>query len=154
MVGALRFLPDAAALEAAGRALGEHGSAAEFPALLKAVRYYRSRRDPAAVAALVPTLGQIRGKKAVPFLFDLVRRKEVAPAVAAIRVLGYYREPSDKVTPKLVSLMSRAESAGRGTRLEDRERWLELKPAYFEALERLTGRAFVSAAEAKAWLRR
>lgn len=154
VAGALKSLPDTSSLEAAGEVLAEHGSAAEFPALLAAARYFRSRRDPAALAALVPALALIRGDKAVPFLLDLARRKDEAPAIAAILALGHYPEPACKVAPKLVALMARAEAAGRKSHIADRERWLRLGPAYREALARLTGRTFASAAEAKAWLRK
>jgi hypothetical protein len=154
LAGALEYLPDAAAIEAAAQALAEHGSTAQLPALLEAGRYYRSKHETAALAALVPALGTIRGKKAAALLFDLARRPEVEPAAAAVCALGHYRDPAYRAAKKLVSLMIRAEKAGLGRKLEDRERWLILQPIYVESLKRLTGHTFANAAEARAWLRK
>jgi hypothetical protein len=154
LAGALRYLPDPAAIGAAVTALASHGSTAQLPEVLDAVRYYRAKHEAPALAALVPVLATLRGKRAATMLFALARRPEVEPAAAAVRALGHYREPPYHAAKKLVSLMIRAEKAGHSTKVEERERWKILQPIYVEALKRLTGQTFATAAEARAWLRK
>jgi len=124
-----------------------------LPDLIKDIRHFQSKKRHDVVAALLTALGSVQGPRAVPVLFKFARRGTGIEAAAAVRALGHYEIKKDRVVKDVISLMRKAESAARKADHQARERWLEVGPAFREALKRLTGRRFTDAAQAEAWLR-
>jgi len=122
--------------------------------LLKAAKHPRIRTNPEVLAAVLEALGAARSKKAINLLLDHANRGDNQVSAAAVRALGRYGEHRGRVVRRLVKLMGRAEDAARRQDFAARDRWDTVRPAYQDALEKLTGERFRTADEARIWLKK
>jgi hypothetical protein len=124
------------------------------PVLLKAAKHPTIRNNPKVLAAVIGTLGSARSKKAINLLLNYANRGDNQVSAAAVRALGRYGEHRGRVVKRLVKLMSRAESAAQRRNFAARDRWDVVRPAYQEALEKLTGKRFSTSDDAEIWLKK
>jgi len=122
--------------------------------LMKVAKHSKIRTNPKVLAAVLETLGAARSKKAINLLLDHASRGDNQVSAAAVRALGRYAEYRGRVVKRLVKLMSRAESAAERRNFAARDRWDTVRPAYQEALEKLTGERFRTSSDAEIWLKK
>jgi len=147
-------LQDARAVAEAVRALGGLRDAALVPVLIRAAKYTRNQGWIDALVPVLETMSQIRSPKLIPVLVKQAQRDSDQVRAAAIRTLGFYVEQKQRVLKDLLRLMKKMEALGRKASPVAKERWKLLKPAFQDALHRMTGETFDSVSDARKWLKK